>query len=589
MTVFGFIDRAVVDDPTLAPKVAELLPAYDQGAAGWYDGVSEWIPEALQAIKASSKRGAGKRAATAGSKTTASARAAAPPPPDVKTALTGFASLSDDQLADEGLGPRQLLALTTLGRIWPSIAQTHTPLAQQLDAANVAPDDLVQALVPLTPDGDPATAKQLLSLLVHQPGPAGPPGLAGQPGPPKLPWDDLLDHAVHEGLIKPSIANSQCTPCYVTIKQTQTGAAVAYVTHQEIIGVAMKDFDDLFDPPKWTNYSPPWCAMTQESPIGGHNVYLEVLSVDCAANPPPVFSLSTPLEFMTGDLPDLTGKVLQYRLPPNWSTFKGGDGLVSVDEGSIVVRKWKGSIHLITTKRVQFRLIDKMPALEAAWIAQFVWAMGYSAQADYFVNRVCHLKHAKVVKGKKISSKDDPDPGPFQQLGEVWKHEVGEWVDGIESSLGKVTAGDYDAAEYVKDVGKFVKHVASYGAGLLGIVSGSGGTKQQGKNVASSKGRYVSEPLLLGGGPGVAAQATGSSTLEVSSLAPGLMQSASDEIAAQIVQCQPAQVGPKDEYRLVVEEKSLQFQPGGTYTGTVKATTGPNLAAVSSPAWIVLP
>jgi hypothetical protein len=67
------------------------------------------------------------------------------------------------------------------------------------------------------------------------------------------------------------------------------------------------------------------------------------------------------------------------------------------------------------------------------------------------------------------------------------------------------------------------------------------------------------------------------------------MQSASEEIAAQIVTCDPAQLGPTDEYRLVVEEKSLQLQPGGTYTGTVQAVTAPGMPAGSSQAWIVIP
>jgi hypothetical protein len=404
---------------------------------------------------------------------------------------------------------------------------------------------------------------------------------------------------VNEGLIKPSVANSQCTPCGFIVKKATTGPAVAFLTHKRIVGVTMADFDDLFDPTKWTNFSPPWCAMTPEAPIGGHDVYLEQLSIDCAADPSPTFSLNTPLEFLTGQLPDLTGQVLQYRLPPDWSTYQGGDGLVSVDEGSIVVRKWKGAIHLITTKRIQFRVLNKMPPLEAAWIAQFVWAVGYTALADYFVNRVCHLKQAQVTEGPgsaQIKSHHHPDPSPFKQLDKIWKQEVAECVDGIDSSLGELKKGDYGPGEYADDLGKFVKHVAHYGSELLSIAAGLGGAKEQSKTKkqskakgASGKGTYVSEALLISGSPALVVGQATSLALECSTLQPGLMQSASEEIAAQIVTCDPAQLGPTDEYRLVVEEKSLQLQPGGTYTGTVQAVTAPGMPAGSSQAWIVIP
>jgi len=58
VAVFGFIDQAVVADPGLGPKVSPLLPGYDQGAAGWYQGVSEWIPSALRQVERSDEAAA---------------------------------------------------------------------------------------------------------------------------------------------------------------------------------------------------------------------------------------------------------------------------------------------------------------------------------------------------------------------------------------------------------------------------------------------------------------------------------------------------------------------------------------------------
>jgi hypothetical protein len=65
--------------------------------------------------------------------------------------------------------------------------------------------------------------------------------------------------------------------------------------------------------------------------------------------------------------------------------------------------------------------------------------------------------------------------------------------------------------------------------------------------------------------------------------------SSSEQIAAQIVRCEPAKHGAQNEYRLVVKESDLHLQPGGTYTGTVAAQTNLNAAAVRSAAWIVIP
>ena len=51
--LYGAIDEAVVADPGLATKVAPLLPAYAEGAAGWY-GFALQIP----AFRASVERSA---------------------------------------------------------------------------------------------------------------------------------------------------------------------------------------------------------------------------------------------------------------------------------------------------------------------------------------------------------------------------------------------------------------------------------------------------------------------------------------------------------------------------------------------------
>ena len=381
-------------------------------------------------------------------------------------------------------------------------------------------------------------------------------------------------------------ASLQCSADSWTVKQTAAGLAVAFQTHKRIVGVTMSDFDDIFKPPAWTNFAPPWCAMTPKTAYNGHDVYLEVLSADCPAVLP--FRLRTPLQFTVEPLPDATGTCLQYRLAPDWST-EGGDGLVSVDEGSIVVRAWKGAFHLITTKRIQFRLLKGMPPLEAAWMAQFVWALGYESLAEYFVNRVALDKRIHVTGGTG-SGKASHHSGKSasSQLGQVLKREVAECVSGIESTLEMVEKGNYGAAQYSDDVAKFVKHAARYGGDLLGIASGlfSGKPGKEQGSFTSGSGQYVSEPLVVTTPTVLAASSPGSTALECSELEPGLMQpgASTETIAAQMARCEPAQLGPGDEYRLVVKASDLLAQPGGTYTGTVAtvaAETNLNAAAIT--------
>jgi hypothetical protein len=584
VAVFGFIDQAVVADPGLGPKVSPLLPGYDQGAAGWYQGVSEWIPSALRQVERSDEAAATPEPeAPRGTERGTDDSGADVATSKMKAALVAFAAFSTEGLvAHDDLVPRRLLALAVLGRIWPSPAQAHSPLARQLAGADVGLDDLVRALQPLTTDGDKDTAGRLLSLLVSD---------QEHPGQP---WEGLLAQAADKGLISPLTASLQCSADSWTVKQTAVGLAVAFQTHKRIVGLTLSDFDDLFEPPDWTNFSPPWCDMTAQTPYNGHNVYLEVLGADCPPGLP--FCLRTPLQFTVGQLPDATGTCLQYRLSPDWSA-QGGDGLVTVDEGSIVARAWQGAIHLITTKRIQFRVLKGMPPIEAAWLAQFVWALGYESLAEYFVNRVALDKQIQVTGGTGSGqSSHHSGKSASDQLGKVLKREVAECVNGIESTLGMVQKGNYGAAQYSDDLAKFVKHVARYGGDLLGIASGlvSGNQSKERGGFTSGDGTYVSEPLAVPQPSALAAASPGSATaLESSVLEPGLMQtgpgSSSEQIAAQIVRCEPAKHGAQNEYRLVVKESDLHLQPGGTYTGTVAAQTNLNAAAVRSAAWIVIP
>ena len=505
--MFGFVDHAVVSDRALIPKVAGLLPGYGRGAAGWYEGVSDWMPDARRRLEEPGDLGEpdvpDSDDGDAGARITA----------DLKTALANFAAMTGADLVEDDLGARRLLAMAALGRVWPSVDQAHQPLARRLVAADLGTVDLVRALVPFTIDGDEGTAGSLLALFGRQ--------------VPGESWPDTLARAVDDGLVAPATADQHVTADVWVVRPAAVGSSIAFHTRQRIVGMALGDFGPLFDPAKWTNYEPPWCAMTKGTPVDGHDLYLESISVSC----PPVgpFRLITPLLFRVDALPDGTGTALQYRLAPDARKL-GGDGMVSVDEGSIVVRQWQSAIHLITTKRIQFRAFDDLPPLVDAWIAQFVWTLGYSALAEQFLNRVTQRSRIQVTDESGSGagpSRLRPGPSGSEQFVGVWKREVTECADGIESVVGKVRTGSYGAADYVDDLGKFVQHVARYSGDLLDVTARwlSGGGVAGQKTYASGSGRCVSEPLALPPGP-TATTGPGSGTvvLECSDLAPGLQR-----------------------------------------------------------------
>ena len=70
---------------------------------------------------------------------------------------------------------------------------------------------------------------------------------------------------------------------------------------------------------------------------------------------------------------------------------------------------------------------------------------------------------------------------------------------------------------------------------------------------------------------------------------PGLSRSTSDEIAAEAVRFVPPVLQPgQTSFKMVLDRRHLDGQPGGTYTGTVRAVVAGGQTDGTSAVWIVV-
>jgi hypothetical protein len=429
---------------------------------------------------------------------------------------------------------------------------------------------------------DEVRARQLLALLADEEGFSG-----------VSEWDSLLSTAVQQNLLPPAVAALSVAPCAWTVVPVPSagGPAVAFETRHRVLGVTQGDFADLLDPTEWVTVQPPWCEMRLK-PASDPSEYLEILSAACPAGSP--ISLTTPLDFVTNGLPDGSGHSLEYRLSQD-PTSQGGDGVVSVDEGSLVVRSSQGALQLITTKRIQFTALKSMPPIEAALLAQLVWVLGYNLLAEYFVNKVTGATGA-VVTTSTYPAPETAHPSSLPHaapLGRAVSRRLSECVDGFESSWTKIRKGGYGTEAYVKDLVTLADHAACSTIDLLRFWAGAGTTggwtSSTGNEGPLGSDTSVSEifDLPAPSGPGTSQPRT--LVLDLNVLKPGLFRSTSDQIAAQAVRFVPPVLQPgQTSFKMVLDRRLLDRQPGGTYTGTVRGEVAGGQTDGTCAVWIVV-
>ena len=466
MAVFGAVDRAVAgDERRLLPAVASLVPEYNHRAAGWFDGVQIWAEQGGRALAAEGQE-----------------YDVQPPDlselPDAGTALDNLIAAEPDP----GLVGRRLLAVALLSRVQP----VHSTAPPDLSTGSVSDGKLADALAPMVDDSAyhgtlslQSRSMALLDILRNA---------RSRPA--------MVQAALQQELITQAAADQVISPMtWTVVPSTEAGGpAVAFETRFWIDGTALSDVAGVLEPAQWTGFTPPWCEMKpMATPAatapGAVSRWREVIALECG-NTPPLLVLRTVLDFRFQALPDGSGSALEYRLADG-QLASGGDGMVTVDEGSLVTRKLGTGVEVITTKRIQFRAFSRMLPLEAAGLAWFVWLMGYSSLAEYFVEQVAHIPAAKIHRvGSHWGGGPSTDPAPpaggqsvhpgvapqsshhyyisqLDHTAAAIEEAFGECWKDLQSSLGKMSAGQNGPAAYLGDAVKMSSHLARHGSLML--------------------------------------------------------------------------------------------------------------------------
>jgi hypothetical protein len=465
---FGAVDDAVVANPALTPKVARVLPAYAHGAAGWYRASLNWMG-ALRAAQDPAHCLPGHRVDVAafegvdlcdearGIFDAGEAPAVPPPPKSLTQTLTQLANTRSPE--DNDLAPHRLLAMTALARV---IDTEGDPLAA------CSPDDLVPALVPLQRRAgesisdrniDPDEQDRAVSLLAH---------LADERRYPTAGHLRLMvTDAQVAGFLPPTTPPAVAARWAVTRSPTAPGPAVSFSTHHRLHGVAVGAVQAILDQTSWSTYKPPWCFMQDMGQVTGRTFqmagpsarYLELVADDCDLASS-LYAFQTCLDFHRVDTPD-GAAILGYRRSPDQKK-NGGDGAVSVDEGSLVVRQAGSAVDVITTKRVQFAALAGTPPLVAGMLAHFVWVLGYPSMAEFFVHRLMQGNPDAEVEtlhdSGDPSAGGDPDGPSTLTVDAVLKEAMAECRHSARLSVDKLASGHYAVDDLATDVGKVVTH-----------------------------------------------------------------------------------------------------------------------------------
>jgi hypothetical protein len=413
--IYGAIDRAIVDDPSLAEVAAPFLAPYRGGAAaGWYDEFLRWtgptdvVPEEQL--------------------------------PDLDRAL---ASLAETEPRPR-MAARRLLAVAVAARV--------------IDRAGLGGPDVASTIRTLTSPGlaaDEDAAAALLELaLSDQPGAAadedspGWPGLAGW-------WSSLLREAGARGLIPDSLARQHVVPpCSGRVVEVGAGGlAAALSTRFCTDQLTLAEAKGFLDPASWPGCHPFWCDMTETGvSSSGNPIYQEVVSLDCL-NRTQVWTLEVCLEFQFLDLPG-GGALVTYRLCEGRP--EPGD-VVLVDEGSLAVLEQDGQVCVHTTKRIRFDHPFDGPSL-----AMLMCALGYGSVAEDLVFSCAVGSGEGAARATSFPGRDPADIIREPWGGAAFDDTVDAAVtattrciedcaDAYRAAYEKVAAGHYTADDLIQD------------------------------------------------------------------------------------------------------------------------------------------
>jgi hypothetical protein len=142
--------------------------------------------------------------------------------------------------------------------------------------------------------------------------------------------------------------------------------------------------------------------------------------------------------------------------------------LVTIDEGSLEVRPARPpeiGIHFVTTKRIQFRPLKRMPTPAAAAMGFLVWVLGWDSLAERFIYFLA--RNGTTAAGGPVSASPVPSPGDggvatlLDLSVSGLQSYAKECVDSVTGSMRRAAAGDYGLTDYLSDLTKVSKKVTN--------------------------------------------------------------------------------------------------------------------------------
>lgn len=437
--IYGAIDRAVANDPSLRDSVARLLPIYANEDVRWFDTFEKWTLEKREQ---------------------AGAETSEPPFPEPAQGLKNLAR----RAPRARMRARRIFAVAVAQRAFPERLHPEGDWAPHAKAA------LRRATLVDQKRSKRDHAHGLLELMHEQ----GPLEDSGEPAPEAW-WQRLLAEGEARGHLRDSASMGPhpCTGRLVMVDLPGGPEPVATLrTEFDVHGLDFDRATCFLHPENWPGCSDFWCEMREvgRTPAGVHQFH-EQVSTDCkdkAAG----WTVQAALDFSFRSLPGAA--VAEYQLSQGHP--KEGDDVV-VDEGSLVVHRVATDagdvLKVTTTKRVRF---SERHAFNGVSLAMLMCALGYAdvaadlvyscAKADPdhpgipFPGREPAAAEAGQAQGQARgpAPKGAPeDLSPMirslaDEATAAFKRCVDDWAEAAQASARKVADGKYTADAFVQDI-----------------------------------------------------------------------------------------------------------------------------------------
>jgi hypothetical protein len=283
-------------------------------------------------------------------------------------------------------------------------------------------------------------------------------------------------HLLQAAILRAPLPCSSKVVPVVTALGTQ--AALAVITEVCVSGTTFSEATSehgLLNPVTWAQ-SDWWCEMTpapgeQAAPWDGSRRFLERVALDC--DPPSAFPVAVWLD-VSERWVDPGGETAAREYVMSAEQPSPANGAVSIDEGSLVVRRDGDHVRIETTKRVEFT-----SGIEEEALAVLTCALGYGALAAEFAllglgdeahEQDCTGGTTPGLAAKSAPAPFDPVDGPRRAVVGTARECAAAAGDALVSAAAGEMTGSRLASEMARSVRRTVT-AASQLAALALVVA----------------------------------------------------------------------------------------------------------------------